>query len=115
MSGQFAHPGSWCSTPRSPLPRALDTAAVAWVNTWDYLPAGLGLYLTKSYCDDVKIKCSSGSASFSSAHYTTALARVLVCGGGDSIYNVTRCRPVRRERECNTGYLQRLLVASPGH
>ena len=58
--------------------------------TWDYLPAGLGLYLANPSCDDVKITCFSGSASFSSAHYTTALARALVCGGGDSIYNVTR-------------------------
>ena len=58
--GQFAHPDSWCYKPLSPLPRALDTAAVAWVNTWDFLPAHLGMFLKisifhllpKTWCQD---------------------------------------------------------------
>ena len=112
--GQFAQPGSWCYKPLSPLPRALDAAAVAWVNTWDFLSAHLGLYLCiLSWCQDEtffrkrifflrplhNILCPSPGLRWRRLH--------LQC---DQV--PARAR-VRRESR-DPGYLQRLLVASPG-
>ena len=117
--GQFAHPDSWCYKPLSPLPRALDTAAVAWVNTWDFLPAHLGMFLKfsifhlipKTWCQDEmfprkrifflrplhNIPSPSPGLRWRRLH--------LQC---DQVF--VRVRSVSWPR-----YLQRLLVVSPCH
>ena len=35
-SAQFANSGKWCSMKTSSMPTPLDTAAVAWVDTWKF-------------------------------------------------------------------------------
>ena len=42
FSGQVTDPNSWCYKSVSPLPRPLDTAAAAWVDTWQFLAGQLG-------------------------------------------------------------------------
>jgi len=71
QEAQFANSGKWCSMKTSSMPTPLDTAAVAWVDTWKFT--------------DPQVN----NSRFTSAHYTTSWTRVLVCGGGDSVYNVT--------------------------
>ena len=72
QESSFAVPEKWCDRSLTPIPRKLDGATVAWVDTWQF---GAGML---------------GNASFSSAHYSTAWTRALLCGGGDHVYNVTR-------------------------
>ena len=62
----------WCFKERSALPSPLDGATVSLVDTWKFLSSQLG------------------NSSFSSAHHSTAWARVMVCGGADQQYTVSR-------------------------
>ena len=62
----------WCFQERASMPRALDGATVSSVDTWKFLSSQLG------------------NSSFSSAHYTSAWARVLVCGGAEADYSVSQ-------------------------
>ena len=61
----------WCFQERASMPRALDGATVSSVNTWEFLSSQLG------------------NSSFSSAHYSSSWARVLVCGGAERDYTVS--------------------------
>ena len=72
QESSFAVSEKWCDKSQTPLPRTLDGATAAWVDSWKFSDHMLG------------------NASYSSAHYTTSWTRALVCGGGDHVYNVSR-------------------------
>ena len=95
-SGRYSEANKWCSKPQASLPRPLDSAAVAWVDTWQFL--------------DGMIAPGNINTTFSSAHYSTAWARVLICGGQllvNNIHPLNMCTPRWRH---NLQYHQRLLV-----
>ena len=72
QQSQYADPTKWCSKSLASLPLELDGSSASWVETGKFLASQLG------------------NSSFSTAHHTTGFTGLLLCGGADREFKISR-------------------------